>query len=790
MNKKRSRTAAPKPRWIKVLGWMTAFCLLMVIAAAVGAWMVYDRYSQDLPRINTLTDYNPPAVTAVFSNHGRKIAEFFKERRIVAPLSDIPLTLVNAFIAAEDARFYQHEGVDLVSIARAFFKNIEAGSVIQGGSTITQQVTKSFLLTPEKTYRRKIKEAILAYRIDKTFSKEEILFLYLNQIYLGHGAYGVAAAAENYFGKSIRELTLAECAVLAGLPQAPSRYSPYKNPDLARKRQKYVLERMVENQFITQTEADAALTAELDVRPRQNLYLETVPCFAEHVRRYVVEKYGEEALYNGGLKIHTTVDIELQEAARHAVDTGLRELDKRHSGYRGPIRRLAGEAKIEAFLTELRDETDRHGEPESGDLVQGVAVKVEGEADRITVRLAQGTGHIPFDTMDWTTRKTGVEFRPTSVKDAVRPGDLIRVRLVEQDPETGAWDLRLEQTPEAQGALLCLEAGTGHVRAMIGGRDFRESQFNRAVQSRRQPGSAFKPVIYAAALDKGYTPATEIIDNAFIYQDKNLKWKPKNYDRRFHGPTLLRNALTHSRNLSTINILDDIGVGYAIDYARKLGITSDLSRNLSIALGSSGVSLLELTTAYSVFANHGNRVKPVFITRILDGRGREIEGLEIDSEQVIEPATAYLMTSLLESVVKEGTGRRMRALGRPAAGKTGTTNDLHDAWFMGYTPDYIAGAWVGYDQERPLGKKETGSRAAGPIWLDFMKTAHQGLPVKVFQVPRGVVFSRIDADTGLLPATDSEQTVFEVFKEGTVPTRYTQRTDAVTEQAQFFKKSM
>ncbi|MFP4349501.1 MAG: penicillin-binding protein 1A, partial [Desulfococcaceae bacterium] len=496
--------------------------------------------------------------------------------------------------------------------------------------------------------------------------------------------------------------------------------------------------------------------------------------------------------YNGGLSIYTTVDIELQEAARHAVDTGLRELDKRHSGYRGPIRRLTGEEEIEAFLTDLREEGNRKDELElePGDLVQGVAVKVDGEAGRVTVRLARGAGSIPFDAMDWTTQKTEVEFRPKSVKDAVRPRDVIWVRLVEQDPETGAWDLRLEQTPEAQGALLCLEAGTGHVRAMIGGRDFRKSQFNRAVQSRRQPGSAFKPVIYAAALDKGYTPATEIIDNAFIYQDENLKWKPKNYDRRFHGPTLLRKALTHSRNLSTINILDDIGIGYAIDYAHRLGITSDLSRDLSIALGSSGVSLLELTIAYSVFANHGTRVKPVFITRVVDGHGREIEGLEIDSEQVIDPATAYLMTSLLESVVKEGTGRRMRALGRPAAGKTGTTNDLHDAWFMGYTPDYIAGAWVGYDQERPLGKKETGSRAAGPIWLDFMKAAHQRLPVKVFQVPQGVVFSRIDAETGLLPATDSEQTVFEVFKEGTAPTRYTHRTDSVTEQAEFFKKSM
>ena len=708
----------------------------------------------------------------------------------MVPLAEMPVLLVNAFIAAEDARFYSHEGVDLVSIARAFFKNLKAGSVVQGGSTITQQVTKSFLLTPEKTYRRKIKEAILAYRIDNAFSKEEILYLYLNQIYLGHGAYGVAAAAENYFDKSVEDLTLAECAVLAGLPQAPSRYSPYKNPALARKRQEYVLERMVENGFVTRAEADAASAAELDVRPRENLYLETVPYFTEHVRRYVAEKYGEDALYNGGFKIYTTVDIELQEAARHAVDTGLRELDKRHSGYRGPIRHLDGEAEIESFLIELRDGKDRKRKPGPGDVVLGAAVDVDKKAGRVTVRFSEGAGHIPFDTMKWTTQKTGIDFRPRSVQNAVKPGDVLWVRLMEREDETGEWSMRLEQTPEAQGALLCLEAGTNHVRAMIGGRNFRESQFNRAVQSRRQPGSAFKPVIYAAALDKGYTPATEIIDNAFIYEDKNLKWKPKNYDRRFHGPTLFRKALTHSRNLSSINILEDIGIEYAIDYARKLGITSDLSRDLSIALGSSGVSLLELTTAYSVFANHGFRVRPVFITRIIDGRGKEIEGLEINSEQVIDSATAYLMTNLLEGVVKEGTGRRVRALGRPAAGKTGTTNDLHDAWFMGYTPDYIAGAWVGHDQERPLGEKETGSRAASPIWLDFMKAAHEGLPVRVFQVPRGVVFSKIDSETGLLPAADSDQTIFEVFKEGTVPTRYTQRTDTVTEQAQFFKKSM
>jgi len=338
--------------------------------------------------------------------------------------------------------------------------------------------------------------------------------------------------------------------------------------------------------------------------------------------------------------------------------------------------------------------------------------------------------------------------------------------------------------------LICLESGTGHVKAMIGGRDFRTSQFNRAVQSRRQPGSAFKPIIYAAALDKGYTPATEIIDNVFIYQNANMRWKPKNYDRKFHGPTLLRKALAKSRNLSTIQILNDIGVDYVVEYAKKLGIESKLSRNLSIALGSSGVSLLELSRAYSVFDNRGYLVQPVFITKIIDRDGNELEKAEIKKEKVIEQSTAYLMTSLLESVIKEGTATRVRSINRPAAGKTGTTNKLHDAWFMGYTPDYITGTWVGYDQEQSLGTRESGGRAAGPIWLDFMKEIHQDKPIKGFKTPKGVVFSKIDADTGLLPVPETKKIIFECFKKGTVPTRYSRRSDSISEKDQFYKMEM
>ena len=768
----------------RVIRWGVFLFFLGAICSGIFLLGLYKYFSEGLPQISSLADYRPPVVSTVYADDNQVIAEFFKERRIVTPFANIPEMLVNAFIAAEDSRFYEHKGVDLVSIIRAAIKNIEAGTVVQGGSTITQQVTKSFLLSPEKKFRRKIKEAILAYRIDNAFSKEDILFLYLNQIYLGHGAYGVEAAAENYFGKSVQELSLAECAILAGLPQAPSRYSPYKHLDRAKERQRYVLNRMVEEGYISRQAADDAYAAPLDIRARQNIYLETIPYYTEYVRQYVESKYGADALYQGGLKIYTAVNIEMQEAARKAVDRGLRALDKRHSGYRGPHEHIAPAATAK-FLEDLRAD-DASGAFSRDEVVKGLVIDIPAGRNEIIVQTANGEGRIPFGTLSWALRgKKG-----TRASTLLSPGDVIWVRPAGKSSADGSGELRLEQTPETQSALLCLEAGTGYVKAMIGGLDFKSSQFNRAVQSKRQPGSAFKPIIYAAALDKGYTPASEISDNVFIYRDSNMTWKPKNYDKKIYGRNLLRTALAKSRNLSTINLLDNIGVDYAIDYARRLGIESELSRNLSIALGSSGVSLLEMVTAYSVFANQGYRIAPVFITSILDRDGQEMEGINIDSEPVIDRTTAYLMTSLMESVVKEGTAKNVLALNRPAAGKTGTTNDLKDAWFIGYTADYIAGAWVGYDQERSLGSKETGGRAASPIWLDFMQAIHADKPVKDFDVPDGIVFSKIDAETGLLPVPETAKTRFECFKEGTAPTRYSRRSDTVTEKEQFFKMDM
>ncbi|MBU4287397.1 MAG: PBP1A family penicillin-binding protein, partial [Proteobacteria bacterium] len=749
--------------------------------------------SKDLPKISSLTDYRPPIITTVYSDDNRKIAEFYKERRIILSLSEMPKVLIDAFIAAEDARFFKHKGIDFLSIIRAYFKNIEAGAIVQGGSTITQQVTKSFLLTPEKNYTRKIKEVILAYRIDKKFTKEEILFLYLNQIYLGHGAYGVEAASENYFGKSAKDLNLAECAILAGLPQAPSRYSPFRNPEKAKQRQIYVLNRMIAEGYITNIQATEAINTKLDIKPRCNWYIEKVPFYTEHIRRYIEKKYGPDALYNDGLKIYTAVNIEMQKAAMKEIEKGLKALDKRQ-GYRGPLKHLA-EEEIEAFSKELQEDFEKNP-IEEGKIVNGVVIEVNDTNDTAIIRIGNAQGIININSMRWARKPDPevpyYETRVEHPREVLDIGDVILVKLKNKITDSDLWELELEQEPNTQAALLSIEAETGHVKVMLGGRDFRESQFNRAIQSKRQPGSAFKPIIYAAAIDKGYTPASVIIDSSIVFEDTehNFTWKPKNYEEKFHGPTLLRDAIAKSRNVVTIKILKDIGIDYVIDYARKLGITSNLSRDLSIALGSSGMSLLEIVTAYSVFANLGYFIEPVFITKIIDRNGNVLEEANIKRKKVIDQSTAYIITSLLEGVVKYGTGRRVQELNRPVAGKTGTTNNLHDAWFVGFTPRYITGTWVGFDDESSLGKGETGSKAASPIWLGFMKYVLADKPVKVFHIPEGVVFSKIDAETGLLPIPESKKTIFECFKEGTIPTEYTKKPDSINEPENFFKSGM
>lgn len=771
--------------------WGLGLILVGLVAAAAAGGIAYWYVGRDLPKISSLLDYRPSIITSVYSDDDRKIGEFFKERRIVIPLSEMPETLIQAFIAAEDSRFFLHQGIDIFSIVRAFFKNIEAGAIVQGGSTITQQLTKSFFLTPEKSYRRKIKEAILAYRIDRRFSKEEILFLYLNQIYLGHGAYGVEAAAENYFGKSAKELNLSECSMLAGLPQAPSRYSPFQHPERAKERQIYVLNRMISEGYISNIQATEAINTPMDIKSRKNWYIEQVPYYTEYVRRYIENQYGADALYHQGLKIYTAVNIEMQKIARDALLNGLRDLDKRQ-GYHDSRKRLKP-GEIDSFFQKSRN---NENPPEEGRIVQGVVIGIDLQDQSASIRLRGDRGRLQMDSMRWSPNPdsagAGQKARVDREDEVLHVGDVIPVRLQKKNHKTGLWDLQLDQQSGVQGALLCLEAETGEVKALVGGRDFKKSQYNRAVQSRRQPGSAFKPIIYAAALDKGYTPATVLIDSPVVYEnaDPNLTWKPKNYEGRFQGRILFREALAQSRNVVTVKLLQDIGIDYAIEYARNLGISSPLSRDLTIALGSSGVSLLELVKSYSVFANQGYLIEPVFIRRIEDRDGNVIEAAGVVPKKVIEKSTAYIMTSLLESVVNEGTGRRVKALNRPAAGKTGTTNNLFDAWFIGYTPGHVTGTWVGFDEEKPLGRGETGSRAASPIWLEFMQRALEGKPVSVFQVPEGVVFSKIDADTGLLPIPTSRNILFECFKEGTVPTEYSSHSAAVADSEQFYKSDL
>jgi len=800
MAKRKSKTEVLKKRSKKkkniLLSLLKWFFILFILLGLLGCAAIAGLYyylSQDLPKINTLKDYRPATVTSVFSDDGRKIGEFYEERRIVIPLSEMPKNLINAFVSAEDSRFREHLGIDFVSIIRASLKNFQAGTIVQGGSTITQQVTKSFLLTPERTYERKLKEAILAYRIEKKFTKNEILFLYLNQIYLGHGAYGVEAASENYFGKHAKDLNIAECSMMAGLPQAPSRYSPFRFPDRAKQRQIYVLNRMKEDGLITNLEATEAMDLKLDIKPRKNWFIERVPCYTEHVRRYVEKHYGKDALYKQGLQIHTAVNIELQKIGRNAVNKGLNELDRR-TGYRGPLKNIPA-LQIEYFCTKISEEIG-NTLLKKGSIYQGVVLSIDDEKGITNVRVGNYHGIIKLDTMTWARKPdTEVAYYEIKIKkpsQVFKPGDIILVKAVNEIVEDNELEFTLEQEPVVQSALLSIEAETGHVKTMIGGRDYRNSQFNRAYQSRRQPGSAFKPIIYAAALDKGYTAASVIIDSPVVYEDteRDFIWKPRNYKEKFFGPTLFREALVKSRNIVTIKILQDIGINYIIDYSRRLGITSDISQDLSIALGSSGLSLLELVNAYSVFSNLGYLIEPVFITKIYDRDNNLLETSRLIRKKVIDMSTAYIMTNIMESVVKSGTGWRLKALKRPVAGKTGTTNNLFDAWFMGYTPRYTTGVWVGLDQEAPLGKGETGSRAASPIWLEFMKNTLEGKPARTFNVPEGIIFAKIDPKTGLLPIKESEKTIFECFKEGTMPTEHTPKPDTASDSEELFKQGI
>ena len=649
-----------------MLSFLVVLPLSLLILAVSACVILYNYFSYNLPRLYSLNDYRPPLVTEVYAGTGELIGEFCTERRYMVKLPAVAQVFIKAIIAAEDAQFFEHKGINYESILRAALINLLSGEIKQGGSTITQQITKSLLLTPEKSYARKIKEAILARRIETSLTKNDILTLYINQIYFGQGAYGVEAAARSYFGKSAAALTLAESALLAGLPKAPSYYAPLRYLERARQRQSYVLERMLEQRYITAAEKQAAEKEPLGFKQLENINATRSPYFTEYIRQAVEKKYGAQALYEAGLRIETTLSIAMEQAAQEAIRYGLEEYEKRHK---------------KASLDKKR----------------------------------------------------------------------------------------------VEAALVCMDPYSGYIRAMIGGRDFSNTQFNRAVQAQRQPGSAFKPVIYAAALDKGYTPASIIVDAPISFKmGKGKLWEPQNYDEKYLGPITLRKALTLSRNVVTIKILQDIGINYAVKYARQFGIDTPLNKDLTLALGTPNLTLLQMVQAYAVFCAHGVRVEPLAITRILDRDGSLVEENSPQLYQALNPQTAYLMTSLLQSVVEEGTGKKVSALNRPCAGKTGTTNDFRDAWFIGFTPQLVTGAWVGYDDNVSLGKRETGGVVAAPIWLNFMQQVVKDIPVKLFEVPEGVVFAKINPATGFAPQSASEATIFECFKEGTLPMPYYQ----------------
>jgi penicillin-binding protein 1A len=858
-----------------VFKWLLASAGLLVVAGVGGSIAFYLAFVRDLPDLRTIEDYRPPIASHIVDRHGERIGEFYKERRTLAPMESLPPHLVQAFVAGEDSSFFEHSGIDYRSILRAAWVNLRAGGEIkQGASTITQQMVKGLLLSPERKFRRKIREMILAQRIEKRFSKQEILYLYLNQIYFGHGAYGIREAARTYFDKDTLALSLSESALLAGLPKAPSRYSPFQNPEEAEKRRLYVLSRMHTEGYLDAAGYSTAI-AELPNLAERTVSQDdpAAAYFTEEVRRTLFDRFGGELVLEGGLTIETTLDGDLQRAAMQAVQTGLIDLDHRQ-GYRGPIRRVAptdipeeiqrlAEANklvleipdpvalldspepavpIDGALWDLQGEavselpdktkqaTARSILAEEGGTLLGVITAVQTESKIARVAFAADVeGVVRLEDVKWARvpDPSRSPYPVRSIEDVFTEGDVARFAAVHsQEAEDDEVDteepveirVTLDQTPEVQGALLSIDAETNEVIALVGGRDFEQSQFNRVTQARRQPGSAFKPLIYAASLARGYTPASIVFDRPIVYTDEEsgFIWRPRNYKRSFYGPITLREALVRSINNATVHLFRDVGIDYVIEYARRLGIESPLSRDLSLALGSSGLSLLELTRAYAVFASGGRRVVPVFIRRVTDRDGMvllenavlgvpedvaadpdemaadfvdvaaaaEGEGVPVDAEtpidaeflsdpdQLISPEEAYLAVSLLRAVVEDpkGTGHRLRVLRRPVAGKTGTTNDQADAWFMGFSPDIVTGVWVGHDETRFLGFGETGSRAAAPIWVDYMRVALEGRSARDFAVPELIEFARIDRKTGLLAGGNSASTVFQPFLQGTVPT--------------------
>jgi penicillin-binding protein 1A len=771
----------------------TAGTILFVVGVAATAGLLW-HYSKDLPDYSQLQDYEPPVLTRVHANDGSLIGEYARERRLYIPIQAVPKLVINAFLAAEDKNFYEHGGLDFFGIARAavnYAQNFGSSRRPQGASTITQQVAKNFLLSNEVSLSRKIKEALLALKIERTYSKDKILELYLNEIYLGLGAYGIASASLTYFDKGVNELTIPEAAYLAALPKAPNNYHPFRQRERALERRNWVLDQMAIDGFIKPADADKAKRTALAVTQKpSSTRTFAAEYFAEEVRRELYERYGEKKLYDGGMSVRTTLDTKMQVLARQVLTEGLVKFDETQ-GWRGPITKIDISGDWGVKLADVKALSD------IAPWRLSVVLEVADQSARIGLQPGRepggfiskerDVGIVPLDGLKWV-KVSGRA--PGKVSQVLNVGDVV---YVEPAKLTGQY--RLHQIPEVSGAMVVQDPWTGRVLAMVGGFSYDQSQFNRATQALRQPGSSFKPLVYAAALDNGYTPSTLVLDAPLeIDQGPGLGvWKPENYEGSFYGPSTLRFGIEHSRNVMTVRLAQDIGMPMIADYAKRFGVYDELPPYLSFALGAGETTLLRMVTAYAMLDNGGRRVKPTLVDRIQDRYGHTVykhderecigcaaqkwgdqpEPSLIDRrEQVLDPMTAYQITSMMEGVVLRGTAGGagfQKEVGKPVAGKTGTTNDEKDAWFIGFTPDIVVGVYMGYDKPRHLGRGATGGHLAAPIVKEFMKVALADKPAVPFRVPPGIKLIRVDLKSGQRAGPGSEKVVLEAFKPGTAP---------------------
>ncbi|MFN0263335.1 penicillin-binding protein 1A [Tepidamorphus sp. 3E244] len=779
----------------RFFGYLFALGVVVFIIAAGGVGYVIWKVSADLPEYAALQEYEPPVMTRVHASSGELLAEYATQRRLYLPIQAIPDRVIQAFLSAEDKNFYSHIGIDFTGIARAVVTNIQnlrAGRRLVGASTITQQVAKNFLLTNDRTFERKLKEALLALRIEQAFTKDQILELYLNEIFLGLGAYGVAGASLQYYGKSVHELTIDEAAYFAALPKGPNNYHPFRHTERAIERRNWVIDNMVDNGYVNYGEGEEAKKRDLNVTPRASgAQIVASAYFAEEVRREILERYGSDKLYEGGLSVRTTVDPKLQYEARTALVAGLRSYDRRR-GYRGPVATVDLTKDWGAAVADIDALDDI--EP------WRMAVVINISDDEATIGLRpeilptqrvstkREVGRIPLEEVKWAKWTNG-ERKGRAIRtvgDVLSPGDVIYVNTLNEDEGT----YTLEQVPEISGAIVAIDPWTGRVLALVGGFSYDQSEFNRATQAMRQPGSSFKPFVYATALDNGYSPASVVMDAPIEFRIGGKTWRPQNYSGKYYGPSTLRTGIEKSRNVMTVRLAQDLGMPLITEYARNFGIYDDMLPVLAMALGAGETTVLRLTGAYAILANGGRKVTPTLIDRIQDRQGktifkheerqcpdcratewREQEEPEIvdNRQQVLDPYTAYQVTSMMEGVVQRGTATKVKVLERPIAGKTGTTNDEKDAWFVGYAPDLVVGVFVGFDTPKPMGRGMTGGQLAAPIFIDFMKEALKGEPPVPFRVPPGINFMPIDRQSGLRTAAGNGGAIMEAFKPGQEP---------------------